>query len=440
MDIFNQYLSYFYNLRKSRFIKDLSIVAGGIATAQIITVVFSPFITRLYGPEAFGLLGVFNSVVTIIVPIASLAYSHAIVISDSDHDARLLVKLSFSITAGIFIITIVIMFLFHQQIADIIGFYAAAAYLFLIPLVIFMASGEQILKQWLIRKKQFKSISGISIIHSATAGILKSGFGYIHAVAPVLLILNAISQILHTFLLWLRAAPTLLINRQDYTRSIPAADKSIKEIAHHYRDFPLYRSPQVFINSVSQNLPTIMLAALFGPVPAGFYAISRRVLKLPSMLIAKSVGTVFLPRIAEAAHRGEILQPYIIKATGGLALTGIIPFSIVVVFGPWLFGFVFGSEWVTAGEYARWLAVWLYFAFINVPSVKAIPLLGLQGLFLIYEVVSIALRTGMIVLGAAIFKSELLSLALFSSAGVFLNLFLVIWVISSSRYPAKQRI
>lgn len=39
---------HFFNFKKSRFAKDVAIVAGGTATAQLITIAFSPIITRLY--------------------------------------------------------------------------------------------------------------------------------------------------------------------------------------------------------------------------------------------------------------------------------------------------------------------------------------------------------------------------------------------------------
>jgi O-antigen/teichoic acid export membrane protein len=182
-----------------------------------------------------------------------------------------------------------------------------------------------------------------------------------------------------------------------------------------------------------------MLAAFFGPASAGFYALCKRLLGIPSQLIGKSVSDVFYPRITEAAHNGENITFLILKATLLLAAVGFVPFALVVAFGPWVFGFIFGSEWVQAGEYARWLALWMFFAFINRPSVASIPVLRLQGLFLIYEIFSVILRILLLGIGFYLFHDEILAILLFSLAGVFLNFSLVVLTCYSDRLVKKKK-
>ena len=179
---------------------------------------------------------------------------------------------------------------------------------------------------------------------------------------------------------------------------------SLKKLAMQYYDFPLYRAPQVFLNAISQSLPVLMLASFFGPESAGFYAICKTVLGVPSLLIGQAVGDVFYPRITEASHQGEDLSQLILKATIALAAVGLLPFAIVVAFGPQLFSFVFGGEWLRAGEYARWLALWMFFGFLNRPSVAAIATLSIQGFFLVFELVSIGVRIVALAIGFLFLK------------------------------------
>ena len=127
-----------------------------------------------------------------------------------------------------------------------------------------------------------------------------------------------------------------------------------------YRDFPLFRTPQIFLNSISQSLPTLSLTILFGPAAAGFYTLSKNVLSMPSQLIAKSVGDVFYPKITEAANQGEDISKLLIKATWSLTMIGLIPFGLIAAFGPVLFAIVFGGSWRIPGEYARWMALWVF--------------------------------------------------------------------------------
>jgi O-antigen/teichoic acid export membrane protein len=428
-------------LMASHFLRNVAIVAGGTATAQIIAIAFAPIITRLYGPEAFGVLGVFMATLGAIVPLSSLTYGVAIVLPASDDEARALLKLSLLIGLVVTILSALVFGGFHQQIANAIGFTAASSFLLLAPVVILLSATAQPLQQWLVRKKQFREISRITVIDSAATGSSKTAVGLIAATAPALLVLGTLASAFQTLLLWLSARHTLLGPFDRTSAGLETPDNaSLRDVAYRYRDFPLFRAPQVWLNTVSHSIPTLMLAALLGPAAAGFYTIARRVLGLPSSLISGAVGTVFLPRVAEASQRSEKLRPLILKGTAGLALAGLLPFGVVVAFGPWLFGFVFGVEWVAAGQYARWLAVWLYFSFINVPSVQAIPLLGLQGQFLAYELVVITLRAASLAFGALVLESDVAAIALFSTTGALVNIWLIVWILFSSDTRSRETV
>src|SRR5699024_10694305 len=168
--------------------------------------------------------------------------------------------------------------------------------------------------------------------------------------------------------------------------------REIRLLAKKYYDFPLYRAPEQFLNAVSNSLPILILTALFGPASEGFYSIGRTVLSLPTQLIGKSVGDVFYPRIAEAFNNKENIVNLIKKATFALVAVGIIPFGLIVLFGHLLFSLVFGNDWSKAGEYARWLALWSFFGFINRPSVRSLAVLSAQRFQLIYTVFMLITR------------------------------------------------
>jgi hypothetical protein len=75
-------------------------IAAGAAAAQAVTFAVAPLIARLFGPEAFGLQGVFNSVVVLLAAVAALGYPMVIVLPKRDADARALAWLSVSIGLG----------------------------------------------------------------------------------------------------------------------------------------------------------------------------------------------------------------------------------------------------------------------------------------------------------------------------------------------------
>ncbi|WP_262031351.1 lipopolysaccharide biosynthesis protein [Microvirga sp. Mcv34] len=414
----------FHELRKHPFIRSASVAIGGAATAQFLTIAFSPLITRLYGPEAFGAVGVFTATVLIIGSFADLMYGTAIVLPPSETEARSLLKLSALIALLISSISLLVFGVFRHEIANAIGFSASPELLYFAPVLILLSGFCQPLHHWLYREGKFNEISRINIIEALANNISKVSIGFVSATTPVLLVLGILSKILQTVLLWFRARPSIM--RRDDPPAHSTDDmstlKSLREVAYRYRDFPLFRAPQKWFRDLSYTIPSLMLASLLGPAAAGFYLLSTRVIQLPNTVIAEAAGPVFLARIAKARHESDALRPILLRGTLALAAIGLFPFGFVAITGPWLFGLVFGADWVIAGEYARWLTLSSYLTFIAVPTLSAVPLMSLQGHLLVYEVGTTALRAGALTFGVLYLESDVAAIALFSLAGACASL------------------
>lgn len=422
---------YIQNTLNSKFIRNVAIIAIGTATAQGIKMAFSPLVTRIYGPEAFGLLGTFMAIVSILTPVAALSYPIAIVLPREDSDAKGIAQLSMA--ASFFIvglISLIIIFV-GERLVILLHLQSINNYIWFIPLIVFFEAFNQIIRQWLIRKKEFSISARIAVVQAFILESAKAGFGYFYPLASILVILATTGHALNAGLLALGIKCSQ--KSQEGVEKSVKPKSSLKALARHHYDFPLYRTPQVFINAVSQSFPILMLSAFFGPSAAGFYTLSRTVLGIPSKLIGKAVGDVFYPRITEAAHKKEILTHLILKATFALAAVGFLPFAIIIFFGPCLFSFVFGEEWIVAGNYARWIALWLYFMFINTPSVKVLPVLSAQGFHLLFTLFTIIIRLSVILFSYYFFNSDIIAISLFGISGAILNIFLVMIIINKCR-------
>ncbi|MBT2216476.1 oligosaccharide flippase family protein [Virgibacillus dakarensis] len=411
-----------YKLTRSQFVRNVAVMATGAAGAQAVTMALSPIITRLYGPEAFGMMGTFTALTNIIIPIAALTYPIAIVLPKKDRDAKGIIKLSLYIAFLIAILTTIVILFFNSTIISLFNIEEIAPYLYLIPLVIIFAGLMQVSEQWLIRTNQFAINAKVNFLQSVIINGSKVGIGFIYPVATVLVILQTAAN-------GLRAIMMIFFAKRSKGGVTKSQDKgvSIKKLAKKHIDFPIYRAPQVFVGAFSDSLPVLLLTTFFGPASAGFYNIGRTVLSLPSKLIGQSIGDVFYPRISEAANNGENVSRLIKKASLALTGMGIIPFGIVIIFGPWLFEFVFGQEWVVAGEYARWIALTSFAVFINKPAVRSMPVLSAQGIHLIYTIVILVTRVLALLTGFFVFNSDVVAIALFGISSTLLNacLFLI---------------
>lgn len=408
------------------------LVASGTAGAQVITMAFSPIITRMYGPEAFGLLGAFMATLSIVTPIAALAYPFAIVLPKSDDEAKGIARLSFRIALVVTLALSIILLFVGEKIAVLLGLEAIASLILLIPLAVFLNTLNQIMQQWLIRKKQFKVTARIAISQSFILNNLKVGIGWFWPFNTVLIIIAIFGYFLYAVQLWFGA--------QKWADKDGRIDKhtnkvSLKKTAYTHKDFALYRSPQILVNAISQSLPVLILASVFGPATAGFFSLGKSILSAPASLIGASVGNVFYPKIAEVVNRGENPIHLLNKATVATFFVGLVPFATIMFFGPYIFDFIFGNEWHIAGKYAQWMALWVLISLTARPLIATIPVVKMQRVFLICEVFSLGVKVLALFFASYFFKDALMAVALYSLVTTifyFVLYFIVIFFINNN--------
>lgn len=407
---------------------------GGAVASQGIAMAFAPLITRLYGPEVYGVQGVFLMVTGLLTPLWALSYPLAIVLPRSDAEALDLAYLALVVGALMTALMTVILSQYGAVLLDLLNAGAILGFVYLIPVTLFLALLADLLTQLLVRKNAFVQLSQIWVLSAFLTGLLRSGWGLLQPNALALILVNAIGNLLTVALILVRVRrPAAGI----WPCIEPAAPSpGLWRLARRHWDFPLLRTPQCLINTLSQGLPIILLAGWSGPAAVGYYTIALAVLALAPKLIGNSVMQVFYPRITHAVHVGEDCRGLIVKATLGLAATGVIPWLLIMAAGPALFAFVFGDEWERAGVYAQILSPWLFLQYVNKPAVAAIPALELQGGLLIYELFSTGSKILALWVGFQVFANELVALTLFSAAGVIAYVWLILWVVHRSDHPA----
>ncbi len=413
------------SLWKSQLGRRILMVVSGTAGTHALNMAFAPLITRIFGPEAFGLMGTFTGILAIAIPLAALAYPIAIVLPREDNHAIGLVRLSIILSFVVSALTALFVWQYGDLLAVSIGAQSVADFLFLIPLGMLFSAWKQIAEQWLIRKKEFGLIARTTVVHSLILNIVKSGTGWLWPVGIVLIATVTLGHALHAFFLYVGARRRFNdLHKQKNKKS----DVSLLDLASSHRDFPMYRTPQNVINAASQSFPILILSSYFGPLAAGYYALATLAMAMPSALLGKAVGDVFYPHITEAAHNGQNLSRQILQTAGALLAIGTIPFGTVVLWGPQIFSFVFGAEWIMAGEYARWLALFFLFNFINQPFVAVVPVLGIQRGLLFYELYSTGSKVLGFVAGYYWFASDLWAIGIFSIVGILAYMGMMFWI------------
>jgi len=278
-------------MRRS-LVRNVATVAAGAAVAQAVTMAFFPLLTRLYTPEAFGLQSLFASLLGLCTVLAAMGYPTAIVLPRKQQDAIALARLTITTATGMAILFTVILYFTADQLLAIFNAQALGALVYLLPFAMLSSTLSAVLAQWLIREHAYGITARFEVATALLLGTAKSSMGAIAPSASALILVNILGGLtgtLLTFWGWLKS-PAKEQRLKNAQKSIdPETRKGMAALAREYRDFPLYRTPQNFINMASQSLPIIMLAAYFGPSASGQYSIAISLLGIPTALIGGAV-------------------------------------------------------------------------------------------------------------------------------------------------------
>ncbi len=119
------------------FISNITKVITGTFISQLIVLFITPILTRLYKPEAFGVLALYVSIFSVTSIFANGKYDKAVIIANSDHEAHLLVRIGFIVTTVISLLYFFIIFFFQGILLDIVKEPALKRWFFLIPVSFF---------------------------------------------------------------------------------------------------------------------------------------------------------------------------------------------------------------------------------------------------------------------------------------------------------------
>lgn len=414
------------------FSSDVLKIISGTTIAQIITLLSYPIITRLYGPELFGILALFLSIGNILTVISCLRYENAIVLPKNDNDAINIVGLCLIITTLITIILSIIILLFGQQLVTILNVPSLVNYIWFLPVFVFINGLFLTLNYWNTRTKHFGRLSIAKIIGSLFTNGIQLGLGIIGYISGIGLIIGVIiGQTLSTTALGVK------IWQGDF--SIFKSKMNVSKIvlcSKRYSNFPRYDLWSAFLNTISAQLPVVLLAVFFTTTIVGYYSLALMVLLFPTTLIGGAIAQVFFQRASEAHNIDRAVLKELVELTlTKLLIIGILPFFILIIFGHDLFLVIFGSSWGIAGDYSQILAIWIFLAFIASPISTLFAVFEKQDFSLFLNIITFIARFIAICIGG-ILGNPVISVTLFSIVGIMSVGGSLIWLTKKANVSA----
>ena len=421
-------------VQSSPFATDVLKLVTGTTIAQIIAILASPILTRLYGPEAFGFFALFTSITAIVGVIACMRYELAIMLPRDDGEAVNLLALCFLMVAIISSLTGIGLFFGGSVLLTLLQAPDLAPYLWLVPPFVFVSGVFLALNYWNSRTRLFGRLSIARITQAVTTTGTQLGAGLSGYVSGGSLIGASLAgSVVSTGVLggqiW-RDDRALLKRCVSWRGMINGLKR--------YKRFPMIDSSSALLNTVSWQLPVLLLSAFFSPVIVGFYALGMRVLQTPMSFIGSSIAQVFFQRAAEAKYE-EKLGMLVENLFKILVKIGLLPVVILLFVGKDLFTVFFGSQWAVAGVYVQILSLWAFVWFISSPLGSIIAVLEKQTWGLFLNIGIFFTRLISLIIGGFM-SNVFIALILFSFSGIIVYGYLCIKIFEFSNISKSHMI
>ena len=333
----------------SQFIKSLAVLASGSMLAQLIIIIASPIMTRLYSPEQIGEYTLVLTVVGLFGSIICARYDLAIV-SESDEDnviSLCALSLVISFFSSIIISIAYLAYYFTKGFSTKQSLFCC----FCIFILLILQGLGNVLLSYNNRCREYKLMTSVNLIRAVAKEVVMVVGGLIYPSSSLLIV----SEIIGTTLGVRRQSKTLR-TKIDGIKNIRVSKDNLKKVGLKHKKQALFSTPALFANNFSYSSINLFIDSLFGTAALGFYSISYRLLGLPLTIVSSNVSRIYFEEASRATEKqGNYF--HLFKRTVLVMVAIAIPMTVVLMaFAPPVCGFVFGKQYFIAGVYLRCLA------------------------------------------------------------------------------------
>ncbi|MBO1755764.1 lipopolysaccharide biosynthesis protein [Allobranchiibius sp. CTAmp26] len=341
--------------------RGLIAIVGGVAGGQLLALLASPILGRLFPPVQYGAFAVITAAILPLGTVAALRLELAIPLPQQERHAWDLATLGLRMCAGLGLLGLLVTWFLRGPIASALGQgHAVANLLPWVPVVAAEVGAFAVLNQLAIRQKAYGAIARRSLLQAAATLVAQITGGFLGLGAQGLAMGLAIGQGV--------GVATLALSVRQNADAGPDHRASARSLLSRYRSFPLLLAPAGLLNTLGLQAPVLIASALFGVEVSGWLGMTQRILALPIGLLGTTLAQVYLGEFGEAKRTGSAqLAPLFTRTSKRLALVGVVIAAIVMAAGPLGFSLVLGSRWETSGQYARALAVGLVVQMVASP-------------------------------------------------------------------------
>jgi O-antigen/teichoic acid export membrane protein len=326
--------------------KNFTVLVSGTLASQIISLLLMPILTRLYNQEAFGVLAIFQSVLSIAYSVGVLGYHEPIIIEKDEYKAKLIMCFCFILSFLLSLAVVIILFIpldyfaIYKNLKIVLG------------MSVFLQLTNLLYQYWNLRKRQFKRNALYAVLQAVS--IVVSQYFLFYLMPSYGLVWGL------TFGYFISNIYMIIKTKNDMIK--PENYRELLSIAKRYVNFPKYFTLANFIESFSNSLPVLFLTPLFSVQSIGLYGLAHKVIFHGTSLISSNVHNIIKSDMA--ARKGiRQIWPVYSKLLMLNAVIGVVISVFIFFLAPLFFSILFGNAWVEAGYIAK-ILIPFSFAFL----------------------------------------------------------------------------
>jgi len=369
------------------------ILVSGTALGQALVVAVTPFLTRMYAPAEFGVLGLFTAYITGAAVVASLRYDIAIPSASESEAARLLfASLSVALPLSLFA-SLALLFMQRENLLSY-GLLPVWMCIAAFP-AIFCASAGTSLRYWLIRARRFRDVGAILVFQGAGRAVVPLAAGVTSLASGGLVAGEVVGRAVGIASPFRRAIPEL-------RPAGKALAKDLRKFLRIYWKLPVISMPSSLVDVLSMSLPVVLITHYYSATQAGLFLLVQRVVSLPTSLVGFSAADVFHVRLSEEANRGpKAMRRLLFQTAWRLTILGLAFLLPISAIAPFIAVPVLGPAWRDAGILTVILAPWSLAGLVVSPLSRVLAVTLQLEFKIVYDIAAL----GFVFLALAIAKS-----------------------------------
>lgn len=353
---------------KGGAVRDVAVLAFGTIISQLIIILATPLLSRVYLPAEFGKLAVFLAVSAVAATLITMRYETAILVAKRDDEAATLGVLALILAVIGSILLGVGGGILPSAVLELFG---VGQLLFMLPVIFLMACASAFItvtQSWLNRKKCYVEMAKLRIFQSL-------------GIVCFALVLGFMS-LAYNGLLWAQALACIFtaIGSIWYARSAIVLWRPhlLWSAATAHINAPRYLLPTAVIDVVTMQMPVLLISIWFGEAYAGQFSMAWRMLMLPMAVVGAAVGQVFMQRLSQHQINSKQARRLLMQTWMLLLALGSVPLLIIFLFGEPVFSVFLGETWRDAGLMAATLSPLALAMFVSSPTSGSFVVLGIQ--------------------------------------------------------------